>query len=691
MVVRAPPGFEIHEELGRGAMGVVYRARQIDLDRDVALKVLISETGEQLPQNALKRFRIEADIQAKLDHPNVVRIYICDVEGPIPCLVFELVEGARTLHDLLVKGFGQLSLQERLAMGDRIVSAAAYMHERSIIHRDLKPQNILIDVRYHVKVADFGIGRDLLSSATRVTEMVKVPGRGEEVGWIGTPAYMSPEQLRGEQATFESDVYTLGMILYELLVGHLVFSGNAPYVTPLQRSKGRIRPIQEFDPEIPDELAASIARCFAQDPAARPSASDLWGEITAMVDTVSTEDRGDRPSGNTVVSAAPRPRRTQQEVPPDGAVNAARAQRPRRLTRPGVTVAVPPPITVAPPTAPISIRPRLWWIAITAVAVGSGFVVTGARVEHAARQPSAGSSANAPSAATLADRLVAKASSLKHDDIGLPWLERFAKRQRSSLAACATKDAAAAREIALGIRANLEDLAVLAPLNEFLAVAEAYFVDSSIPEEARWATRTALINIELLERFSIEHRASWSSVAIGSLVKAVDAAFGPVIDPSTIDLRRAQNWLRGPLATPDRYFPGETRLIHWRLPDLPPSERPLLWFGTLRWPSGHLLDVTVNGRFRTLLHMRTPSGDTPPIPVNATEIIEPAGRRSNPAHLVEAGSTEASERSFTAIWLPPPVISARTEVSITIIDLPGTARAARNPALIERVISFVSR
>lgn len=669
---KAPPGYEILEELGKGGMGVVYRARQLSLDRIVALKVLVAPEGHEINEKALKRLRSEASIQADLSHENVVKLYDCDVSGPQPYLTLELVEGARTLHDLLVKG--PPLLQDGLAKMERVASALACVHRQSIIHRDLKPQNILIDSHGRPLLTDFGVSLDLLSLATRCTAPLDL---------VGTPTYMSPEQLQSKPVDHRADIYAFGLILYEVVCGKLVFSGKASLVPFAARIADRIPPVTKFNASVPPRVIKILDRCLAFEPAERyPTADDLWGELTMLVETA--------PSNSGQAAAPPRPaappRVIQQKAPKNATAKIPPLQ-PPRVTRPGIATVTPPQAS----TSDTRFSRRAWWLAVVAAVVGVGFAALNGRVTiERSQTPAASASLGVPDPATAAERLVAAVQSLDHRDLGLPWLEKFAKRQRSTLAACGAGDEAAGREIAAAVRANLENLKLLAPLHTFLSDCSSYFGNSTIPEETRWRTRTALLDIEFIERFCVYHRVPWTAVGKGSLVEAVDALTGPLVDPATLDLRHARSWIRGPVATPDRYFPGESRLIHWQLPELPLDAQALLWFGTLRWPAGHLLDVTVNGKFRTLLRIPKPAAEVPPIAANVVEIIDAKGKRAIAEHLVEAGTTELGVRAFTGIWIPRAALSSKTEVLLRIVDLPGTrVEGMRNPALVERVISFV--
>lgn len=666
--VKAPPGYKLLEEIGKGGMGVVYRASQLELDRVVALKLLKAPEGQELNPQAMRRLKSEAQIHAKFAHPNVVRLIDADPTGEVPYIALELVENARTLQDLLLTNPPPLGTV--LSLFERIASALSYVHDFNVIHRDLKPHNILIDADGRPLLTDFGVSLDLVSSLTRFTG---------EFQLVGTPVYMSPEQIQREPFDHRADIYAFGIMLYEFACGKPVFSGEKPLVTFGARITDKIPPVTKFNPDLPVPVVDIIEQCIAFKAQSRfASAEELQGRITILVETA--------PADSGPAKLPPRPvsppRVIQQRVP-KGATGRLAPLHPGRISRPGIP-AMPAP-------APVRAR-RGWLIAVTAAVVGVGFAaMSGGRVilDRPPAPPSV-ATASQVSPAVAAENLAAAVHSLKHGDIGLAWLEGFAKRQRSSLAACGAGDERAGAELAGAVRANLEALKLLPSLNEFLGVARAYFADPEIAEERRWSTRTALLDIEYIERFCAYHRIPWTAVATGSLVAAVDAAFGEVVDPATLDLKKARSWIRGPHSTPDRYFPGESRLVHWQLPELPATERALLWFGTLRWPAGHLLDLTVNGKFRTIVRIPKPASEVPPIPVNAVEIADPQGTRAKPEHLVEAGTHEPEIRAFGGIWIPRAALRSKTELLVRIVDLPGArVEGMRNPSLLERIITFV--
>jgi len=204
------PQLEILDILGQGGMGVVYKARQKNLDRMVALKVLIHDP--QRDHEFAHRFEREARSLAKLNHPNIVMIYDSGKAGDLYYFIMEYVDGSNLRQ---IMSSGSMESTEALAIVPQLCDALAYAHEEGIVHRDIKPENILIDNKGRVKVADFGIAKLLARSETDYT--LTAP---QQV--IGTMHYMAPEQFeRPKEVDHRADIYSLGVVLYEMLTGEL--------------------------------------------------------------------------------------------------------------------------------------------------------------------------------------------------------------------------------------------------------------------------------------------------------------------------------------------------------------------------------------------------------------------------------------------------------------------------------------
>ncbi|WP_169983988.1 Stk1 family PASTA domain-containing Ser/Thr kinase [Microbispora sp. H10836] len=263
--------YELDGVVGRGGMAEVYRARDIRLDRIVAIKTLRSDLARDHTFQA--RFRREAQSAASLNHPSIIAVYDTGEDmmdaTPVPYIVMEFVDG-RTLRDLL-RADRRLLPERAMELVDGILRALDYSHRGGIVHRDIKPANIMLTVNGEVKVMDFGIARAMADSAATMTQTAQV---------IGTAQYLSPEQARGERVDARSDIYSTGCVLYELLTGQPPFTGDSPVAIAYQHVREDPIPPSRIDPEIPQWADAIVLKAMAKDPLHRyQSATEMRGDI----------------------------------------------------------------------------------------------------------------------------------------------------------------------------------------------------------------------------------------------------------------------------------------------------------------------------------------------------------------------------------------------------------------------------
>ncbi|MFZ3132471.1 MAG: protein kinase, partial [Desulfosporosinus sp.] len=211
--------YEVLERIGDGGMAIVYKAKDLLLNRVVTIKVLREQFTTD--EDFIRRFRREAQSAASLSHPNIVSIYDVGKEGDTEYIVMEYVEG-RNLKEI-IREYAPLSTDQSINLGRQITEAIQNAHEHHIIHRDIKPHNILVTEDGHAKVTDFGIAR-AVSSAT-------VTHTGDIVGSVH---YLSPEQAKGLQSNEQSDIYSLGIVLYELITGKVPYDGETPITIVLK-------------------------------------------------------------------------------------------------------------------------------------------------------------------------------------------------------------------------------------------------------------------------------------------------------------------------------------------------------------------------------------------------------------------------------------------------------------------------
>jgi len=251
--------YEIVAELGRGAMGAVYKARDPQIDRFVAIKtILLHHTGVQEQSEFRNRFFVEAQAAGRLLHPGIVAVFDVgeEPETSDPYIVMEYIEGL-TLAGLLAGNANKLPLDDALRITMEVAEALDYAHAQGVVHRDIKPANILITKEGQAKIGDFGIAQLDLAHMT-------LPGR-----ILGTPAYMSPEQLEGEQVDGRSDLFSLGAILYSGVTGFSPFQGNSATTVCFKVVNREPLQATALAPELPPELDAIVARALAKAPAER--------------------------------------------------------------------------------------------------------------------------------------------------------------------------------------------------------------------------------------------------------------------------------------------------------------------------------------------------------------------------------------------------------------------------------------
>ncbi|MFT8394503.1 Stk1 family PASTA domain-containing Ser/Thr kinase [Propionibacterium sp.] len=317
--------YELQEIIGRGGMAEVWRARDLRLDRDVAVKRLRVDLAND--PTFLARFEREAQSAAGLNHPNIVSVYDTgSQEDPtsgivLPYIVMELV-GGRTLRDMLREG--RTILPERaLAYTEGVLDALTYSHGHGIIHRDIKPANVMITPSGQVKVMDFGIARAVADTSATMTQTAAV---------IGTAQYLSPEQARGETVDARSDIYSTGCLLYELLTGRPPFQGDSPVAVAYQHVREQAVPPSQLDPELSPAMDAVTMKALAKKPA------DRYQDSREMRDDIARLLAGEQvtakvPAVVAVDQAAEPPSQRTAEAPAQETASHARTRR-RRISAP---------------------------------------------------------------------------------------------------------------------------------------------------------------------------------------------------------------------------------------------------------------------------------------------------------------------------------------------------------------------
>ncbi|MFT4052437.1 MAG: Stk1 family PASTA domain-containing Ser/Thr kinase [Microbacterium sp.] len=256
--------YRVDELIGRGGMASVYRGRDLTLGREVAIKILKRELAADAAFRT--RFRLEAQAASRMSHPAIVRVFDAggdtetDADGtvhPVPYIVMELVSG-RPLKEVIEDG--PIPMADAVRYTDGILEALEYSHRAGVVHRDIKPGNVMVTPSGQVKVMDFGIARAVSDSSSTVAETTAI---------IGTAAYFSPEQAKGDPVDSRADIYSTGVVLYELLTGRPPFRGESPVAVAYQHVSETPLPPSELVDGIPRSLDAVVLRALAKDPFGR--------------------------------------------------------------------------------------------------------------------------------------------------------------------------------------------------------------------------------------------------------------------------------------------------------------------------------------------------------------------------------------------------------------------------------------
>jgi serine/threonine protein kinase/class 3 adenylate cyclase len=348
--------YRIEEKLGEGGMGVVYRATDLQLDRAVAIKTLPATEGESSVETT-QRFLREAKATSRLQHPSIVTIHHVGVEGDTRYVVMEMVDGENL--ESMING-RPMDPTQICDIGIQVADGLAVAHEAGVVHRDIKAENVMIGPRGQVKILDFG-----LAKLREVTATTNDPAtRLTKVGTImGTVTHMSPEQALGTDVDFRTDIFSFGVMLYEMATGRLPFEASTVQATLARILNQEPKPAEELNPTLPPDLGRIILECLSKDRVLRPSLNDIVGQLKAIRFGLT----GERPVSTMMTrtqqlaagtTAQPSSSSTQAMKPPSAA-----------QSKLGSSAAARPGSTVEPPKHPTALKAAYWTLRVFRYAV----------------------------------------------------------------------------------------------------------------------------------------------------------------------------------------------------------------------------------------------------------------------------------------------------------------------------------
>jgi len=269
--------YQIIEELGKGGMGKVYKVFDKEIEAKIALKLIKPEVSAD--KTTIERFRNELKIARDISHKNICRMYDLGKEEGSYYITMEYVQG----EDLkrLIRKMGQLSPGQAISIGKQVCEGLAEAHRLGVVHRDLKPQNIMVDEDGNARIMDFGIARSIKAKGITGASLM-----------IGTPEYMSPEQVEGKEADLRSDIYSLGVVLYEMVTGRVPFEGDTPFTIGVKHKSEIPKNPREINAQIPEDLGRLILKCMAKDKDKRyQSAKDVADDLARIEKELPTTEK----------------------------------------------------------------------------------------------------------------------------------------------------------------------------------------------------------------------------------------------------------------------------------------------------------------------------------------------------------------------------------------------------------------
>lgn len=655
--------YRLLAKLGEGGMGYVVRGEHVRTGRAVAVKFLRRDAARD--DASRQRFLREGLVLKSLSHPGLVQLLDWQLEDSQPYLVFDLIEG-QGLDAVVARG--TLDLVVALVVVEEIARATGKLHEQGIVHRDLKPANVMLRTDGTVCVLDLGLAKhfgDTARTIDRITEAGLT---------MGTIRYMAPEAvLNPELISSSADIWSLGVMLYELVAGRRPLAdAEAQGVVQILEAlrTGAFPPLSQVRSDLPRAIDTLLKRFLDPDRTRRiQSGTEAADAVSEFIAAVGDHGEARRKLQTFEFRAPARPRDGVPRAPSSGRSGGGKIN--QLSGRVAALRVVSPPIWTPLPAFLVVVALLAAGIARTLVAYRTPPVPT---VTSTGSSPVESASARVRSEAAALMRVL---GSQQHNlDEG--WLGRFARARRTSLQ---SQPDGVAEEL----RGHLDRIGVGAPLERFLGSSGSYFDDPTIPEAERRAVRSGLCDLEVLECFCRLYAVRWpfSRSAIG-----LAGAWDRDVQPEKLPLATARSWVRAPKGKNESYFPGAT-IRETLSADMPrPGERACLWFATMRWRPGLLLDVRVANRYRMIL---APSVgvDLKQIDCFAVEYAIFGETKRNTTVNVLGGAQRDRGRGYTGRWLWPDLVGEKIDVHLRMIDLPYSGVGLKDPELIDRVVSVV--
>jgi serine/threonine-protein kinase len=683
--------YRLEKPLGEGGFGAVYKVTDEHTGRQLALKVILSDLAQDPVQ--IKRFEREASVLKEIRHSGLVQLLDYSLEGDPRYLVFELIEG-EDLSRLLERG--HLSPDRALDLARQIADAVGYMHEHGLVHRDLKPQNVKVRPGDVCCVMDLGLAKHF-GDARRTVEALTREG-----SIIGTAEYMAPEVLSESPPTPAYDVWAIGVMLYEMLAGEHPMPREVrdtqDFVTMLRWLKDPEMPsVRRVRPGLPARLDRLLERLLDPDPKVRAAtgaeAARLIEEAAAVL-----------VAG---VPARPTPKTEEQQLPGAQAlsrqgtgrlmaVTQAQVQQRAAVTRasgktPALSVVASARRAERARGAAIAMGAFVGLGALAGVAVwrlaGRGPAGVATVVPPVSRSPSL-----APLAASRdedAEQLVARLTRKDQGRLNETWLKGFASKHKAYLKTDPARVSAA-------LKAHFEDIGVLKPLEAFLARSKDYFANEKIPERDRWATRSALCDVELLEYFCEEHGipVPWGVHSVARCAGKWDSVFDPRSE-GLLAGDKFKHFIRSGMGgerRDDIRFSDGAFTYSIDLKGLE-GRSASVWFATSDLLPSYVIMLTLNAG-RRLLRGLPPDPIAPGLRVRSEGVhVEGGGQNWRgdeflslyPAHF--DGRRRYLGRHVPPCWLRP----AKNDLTVNLVDIPLASLASlERPCVWDKVLS-VSR